>query len=49
MTELTHEELTRCLSYDPETGVFKWKVANKQFSDIGRVAGSNTNGYLEYV
>lgn len=35
MTELTHEELTRLLDYDPETGVFRWKVDGK-----GRKAGS---------
>lgn len=43
MTELTHEELTRILDYDPETGVFRWKVdVGRQ--KIGDVAGSKNKG-----
>ena len=38
MTELTHEELTRILDYDPETGVFRWKVGGQK-RKIGGVAG----------
>lgn len=38
MTELTHEELTRILDYDPETGVFRWKVSGGG-RKIGDIAG----------
>ena len=40
MTELTHEELTRLLDYDPETGVFRWKVSSGRVK-AGSVAGNN--------
>ena len=38
MTELTHEELTRLLDYDPETGVFRWKVGGRG-RKIGNITG----------
>ena len=38
MTELTHEELTRLLDYDPETGVFRWRVGGKG-RKVGSIAG----------
>ena len=41
MTELTHEELTRLLDYDPETGVFRWKVGIGRVKE-GSVAGANS-------
>lgn len=40
MTELTHEELTRLLDYDPETGVFRWRVDVGSRAKVGSVAGS---------
>ena len=39
MTELTHEELTRLLDYDPETGVFRWRVDRGSRVKAGSVAG----------
>lgn len=41
MTELTHEELTRILDYDPETGVFRWKVQMGKYK-IGDIAGGKS-------
>lgn len=38
MTELTHEELTRLLDYDPDTGVFRWRVDRKNGAKAGSVA-----------
>ena len=40
MTELTHEELTRLLDYDPETGVFRWRVDMSNVKS-GSIAGCN--------
>lgn len=35
MTELTHEELTRLLDYNPETGEFTWKVGKNKGKKAG--------------
>jgi len=47
---ITHEELLRCLSYDADTGVFKWKACNKPNWNAryaGTIAGTvSDNGYL---
>lgn len=44
--ELTAEELRRVLDYDPETGVFRWKVRLAQKLQVGDIAGAiHTNGY----
>ena len=39
MTELTHEELTRLLDYDPETGVFRWRMNMAREAKAGSIAG----------
>ena len=46
MTELTHEELTRILDYDTETGVFRRKVSggNKQIGDVAGSKSKYANG-----
>lgn len=43
MTELTHEELTRLLDYDPDTGVFRWRVGSGGIK-AGSVAGTKKTG-----
>lgn len=43
MNELTHEELTRLLDYDPETGVFRWRVSSGGVK-VGSVAGTRSRG-----
>ena len=43
--ELTQERLKELLSYDPETGVFRWRAAHRGIR-AGAIAGSsNGNGY----
>lgn len=47
MTEtVPHSELLRLLDYDPETGIFRWKVAASGRVKPGGLAGSKCgNGY----
>ena len=45
--DLTAERLRELLSYDPATGVFRWKVKKAQRINVGDIAGSlNSKGYL---
>jgi hypothetical protein len=46
-TELTPERLREVLSYDPETGVFTWKVRSSNRISIGDAAScKNDAGYI---
>lgn len=46
--ELTHETLLSLLEYDPDTGVFIWKVDRKRLAKTGTIAGSiNGSGYRQ--
>lgn len=44
---LTAERLRELIHYDPETGVFRRKVALSNVSTVGGVAGNYTKGYWE--
>ena len=44
--ELTHERVREIIDYDPETGIFRWKV-NRGPKKAGTIAGAiNGSGYL---
>lgn len=49
MPELTQEELKRLLHYDPDTGVFTWKVNRGSRGKVGAIAGtlSKSTGYIQ--
>lgn len=38
--------LKESLSYDPETGVFNWRILTSNRAKIGARAGTNSNGYF---
>ena len=45
--QINQEQLKELLHYDPETGVFKWKIAISHRIKVGDVAGStNSTGYV---
>lgn len=46
-TGLSQERLKEVLDYNPDTGVFTWKISTTNAIQIGQVAGKRTNyGYL---
>ena len=43
---MTQEELKQILDYDPDTGLFRWKIKPCKNVDIGDIAGTNRDGYI---
>ncbi len=44
---LDHEMLVRLLDYEPETGIFRWKISTSNRVSIGSVAGyEEPRGYI---
>jgi hypothetical protein len=44
---LTHERLLAALQYDPQTGIFRWKIRTSIRVMVGQQAGSIVKGYVE--
>jgi len=44
--ELTQERLRYLLHYDPETGVFRWRVSPCWHVPVGHVCGPGRSGYV---
>ena len=42
---ITADELRDILSYDPDTGIFRWRRKISKKTVVGRAAGSLSNGY----
>lgn len=45
---ISYDEANRLLSYDPETGIFRWKVYRSHNAMAGMIAGNkrNADGYI---
>lgn len=47
MIELTAERLRELINYDPETGIFTWRVSRKRARAGNLVGNFNADGYLQ--
>ena len=48
MEYIKHDRLLELLGYNPDTGLFTWKVARKRLAKLGTEAGStNGSGYRQ--
>lgn len=46
---ISAERLHELFDYDPETGVFRWKVNHRNGVRAGRIAGTPSDGYLKIM
>ena len=48
MEHIKHDRLLELLEYNPDTGIFIWKVNRKRLAKAGSIAGSiNGKGYIQ--
>lgn len=45
MKELTADRLQQAIEYDPETGIFRWRLRTARRVIVGSIAGDIANGY----
>ena len=43
---MKQEELKQILDYDPDTGLFRWKIKPRSQTDLGDIAGTLCQGYI---
>ena len=43
---LTAVRLREVLDYDPQSGVFKWRISTNRSMKVGDIAGTNCRGYV---
>lgn len=48
-TDLTAERLREVLAYDPETGIFRWKVSRPNGVKPGNIAGTSHKDGYRYI
>jgi hypothetical protein len=45
----THKQIQNALDYDPQTGIFKWKISPAKNVKVGSRAGGNGTGGYRYI
>lgn len=46
---MNDQAVSRCLSYDPETGLLRWKAASSNACAVGRIAGTRERDGYVYI
>lgn len=47
--ELTHQKLKEILNYNPETGIFNWKIKPSKNIAKGKITGTRTSNNYGYI